>query len=318
MAIDAVVAADGSGDYTTVTTAVAATPPKSTKRHAIHVKTGLYEEILNISVDTWNLTLVGDGMKVTIISGNQNFHDGIHTSKTATISVFGKGFIARDLTIQNTAGAAKQQAVALMSLSDHSAVYRCAIKGYQDTLYARSGKQFYRECHISGTVDFIFGNAAAVFQKCTILARLPLPKQKNTITAQGRKKADDATGFSFQFCTVAADDDLSHGAGATVETYLGRPWEAYSRVVFMKCSISDVVHPKGWLPWEDKPNSTLDPLYYGEYSNNGLGANVGGRVNWGGFHVIRDASEAGKFTVESFIQGNEWLPGTGVDYTPGL
>lgn len=197
-------------------------------------------------------------------------------------------------------------------------VYRCAIKGYQDSLWAASGKQFYRECLISGTVDFIFGDATAVFQKCTILARLPVPGEQNTITAQGRMKADDATGFSFQFCTVAADDDLSHGAGAAVETYLGRPWGPYSRVVFMECSISDVVHPKGWLPWVGKPISTLDTLYYGEYRNNGLGANVGGRVNWRGFHVIRDASEAGKFTVESFIQGNEWLPGTGVDYTPGL
>lgn len=205
-----------------------------------------------------------------------------------------------------------------MSMSDNSVVYRCAIKGYQDTLYAKFGKQFYCECHISGTVDFIFGDATAVFQKCTILARLPLPGQKNTITAQGRNKADGATGFSFQFCDVSADDELSHGADATVETYLGRPWEAYSRVVFMECNISDVVHRSGWLPWEGKPISTLDTLYYGEYNNHGPGANVDNRVKWRGFHIIRDASEAGKFTVESFIQGNQWLPSTGVDYTPGL
>lgn len=88
MAIDAVVAADGSGDYTTVTAAVAAAPPKSTKRHVIHVKTGLYKEIVDISVDTWNLTLVGDGMNATIISGNQSFDDGTPTGKTPTISEY--------------------------------------------------------------------------------------------------------------------------------------------------------------------------------------------------------------------------------------
>ena len=240
--------------------------------------------------------------------------------------VRGKGFIAHDLTIENTAGAAKMQAVALMSESDRSVIYRCAIKGYQDTLYAKDKTQFYHECRIEGTVDFIFGDTTAVFQKCTIVARLPLKDQKNTITAQSRDTDMDASGFSFQSCVIIAGDDLIRGAGYAVETYLGRPWEKddpsskpvepYSRVVFLECNMDAVVHPKGWLAWNNSP--LVDKLFFGEYENTGQGSNVSGRVNWPGYHVIQDASEATEFTVQKFIRGDEWLPATGVDYTPGL
>lgn len=231
-------------------------------------------------------------------------------------AVLGRGFIARDLRVENTAGPRKElgQAVALLSNSDQSVVFRCALRGYQDTLYAELGRQFYRECKISGTVDFIFGDAAAVFQNCDILARLPIQGQQNTLTAEGRDKPDSNGGFCFQSCTVAADDDLAKASG--VETYLGRPWKAYSRVIFMKSTISNVRHAKGWLPWEHA--APPDTIYYAEYDNDGPGAAVGGRVKWSGFHTIRDAAEAINFTVEKFINGNDWLPGTGVDYKPGL
>jgi pectinesterase len=224
--------------------------------------------------------------------------------------------MARDLCVENTAGPRKElgQAVALFSKSDQSVVYRCALRSYQDTLYAESERQFYRECKISGTVDFIFGDAAAVFQNCDILARLPIQGQQNTVTAEGRDKPDSKGGFCFQSCTVAADDDLAKASG--VETYLGRPWKAYSRVIFMESTISNVLDAKGWLPWEHA--APPDTIYYAEYDNAGPGAAAGGRVNWSGFHAIRDAAEAINFTVEKFINGNDWLPSTGVDYKPGL
>jgi pectinesterase len=229
----------------------------------------------------------------------------------------GQGFIAHDLTIENTAGAAKHQAVAFMSQSEKSVVYGCAIKGYQDTLYAKYNRQLYLDCDIEGTVDFICGNATAVFQNCTIVARLPLAveRQKNTITAQNRDTATDPSGFSFHLCNISAGDDLIH-AGSAVETYLGRPWKPYSRVVFMKCNMSEVVHPKGWIEWNH--SSAVNDLSYGEYNNSGKGANVSGRVKWPDYHVIVDESEANKFTIHSFIQGDEWLPATGVPYQSGL
>uniref|UniRef100_A0A0E0DWT8 Pectinesterase catalytic domain-containing protein n=1 Tax=Oryza meridionalis TaxID=40149 RepID=A0A0E0DWT8_9ORYZ len=299
-AADAVVGADGSGNYTTIAAAVAAAPLKSTKRYVICIKKGTYNELITIGQNTWNLTLVGDGMGATIITGHQSVGGGVSsTSKTGTVK--------------------NEQAVALLSNPDASALYRCGIRAYQDKLYAKSSRQFYRECRISGTVDFILGDAAAVFQRCDVAARLPLRGQQNTITAQPRATAASATGFSFQDCNLYADDDDLLRAGG-VETYLGRPWQPipdsppFSRVVFMECTMSSVIDPKGWLPWEGRTD--VSNVYYGEYNNTGDGADVSGRVKWTSFHVIQDASEAAKYTVENFIQGDKWIPGTGVYYKP--
>ncbi|CAL5005938.1 unnamed protein product [Urochloa decumbens] len=323
--VDAVVAQDGSGNYTTVSAAVEAAPSESAARHVIYVKKGVYKETVDVKKKKWNLMLVGDGMGATVISGHRNYVDGYTTYRSATVAVNGKGFIARDLTFENTAGPTKHQAVALRCDSDLSAFYRCGFDGYQDTLYAHSLRQFYRDCRVTGTVDFVFGNAAAVFQNCTFLARLPLPSQKNSVTAQGRLDANMTTGFAFQFCNVSAHDELlaaSAGGGngtaapPQTQTYLGRPWKEYSRVVFMQSYIGGAVRPEGWLAWDGE--FALGTLYYGEYMNTGPGAGVGARVKWPGFHVMTSAAEAGNFTVAQFIEGNMWLPPTGVKYTAGL
>ncbi|XP_062191029.1 pectinesterase-like [Phragmites australis] len=320
--VDAVVAKDGSGNFRTVSAAVEAAPAESAARYVIYVKRGVYKETVDVKKKKWNLMLVGDGMGATVISGHRNYVDGYTTYRSATVAVNGKGFIARDLTFENTAGPAKHQAVALRCDSDLSVFYHCAFEGYQDTLYAHSLRQFYRDCRVTGTVDFVFGNAAAVFQNCTLLARLPLPDQKNSVTAQGRLDANMTTGFAFQFCNVSAHDDLlaagrdGNRTAAPTQTYLGRPWKQYSRVVFMQSYIGAVVRPEGWLAWDGE--FALDTLYYGEYMNTGPGAGVGARVKWPGFHVMASPSEAGNFTVAQFIEGNMWLPTTGVKYTAGL
>ncbi|TVU10064.1 hypothetical protein EJB05_43571, partial [Eragrostis curvula] len=314
---DAVVAADGSGNFTTIAAAIAAAPLKSASRHVIHVKAGVYKEFVVIGKEKPNIALIGDGMEKTMITESRCCADSIKfkTPDTAIVSVHGDGFLAQDICIENQAGPRMEngQAVALLCSGDRCAVYRCSLKSYQDTLYAVSNKQFYRECRISGTVDFVFGDASAVFQKCELLARLPLQKQRNTITAQGKDRADSNTGFIFQNCTVAADDDLSHSQAA-VETYLGRPWKAFSRTVFMQCSFSGIVHELGWLQWEKDP--VPDTLFYAEYKNTGPGADVSHRVKWPGFHVLHDATQVVSFTVANFINETNWLQSTGVPFTP--
>lgn len=232
------------------------------------------------------------------------------------VAVSGRGFVARDLSFENTAGPQKHQAVALRSDSDLSVFYRCGIRGYQDTLYAHSLRQFYRECEITGTVDFIFGNGAVVFQKCQILARKGLPDQKNTITAQGRKDPYQTSGFAIQFSNISAEADLLHNSSTTNTTYLGRPWKLYSRTMFMQSYMSSTISPQGWLEWN--ADFALGTLFYGEYMNYGPGASLDSRVNWPGFHAINDSSQAANFTVAQFIEGNMWLPSTGVSYTAGL
>ena len=115
--------------------------------------------------------------------GRRSVGDGLRTFDTATLSVSGDGFMVRDLTVENRAGPGEHQAVALLVSADRAVAYRCAVIGYQDTLYAHAQRQLYRECEVAGTVDAVFGNAAAVLQNCTLRARRPLPGQKNTVTA---------------------------------------------------------------------------------------------------------------------------------------
>ncbi|XP_061363160.1 pectinesterase 2-like [Gastrolobium bilobum] len=307
-----VVAKDGSGKYTTVSAAINAAPLSSSGRYVIHVKAGIYNE--QVEIKAKNIMLVGDGIGKTIITGSKSVGGGTTTFRSATVAVVGDGFMAQDITFRNTAGAANHQAVALRSGSDLSVFYRCSIEGYQDTLYVHSERQFYRECDIYGTVDFIFGNAAVVFQNCNLFARNP-PNKVNTITAQGRTDPNQNTGISIHNCRVTAASDLKL-VQSSVKTYLGRPWQQYSRTVFMKTSLDSLINPAGWLEWSG--NFALNTLYYGEYMNTGPGSSTTNRVKWSGYHVITSASEASKFTVANFIAGNSWLPSTRVPFTSSL
>lgn len=234
---------------------------------------------------------------------------------TLISAVTGDGFIARDITFHNTAGPQNHQAVALRSGSDHSVFYRCGFEGYQDTLYVHSQLQFYRECYIYGTIDFIFGNAAAVLQNCMIYARRPMKEQKITITAQGRTDPNQNTGLSIHNSLVMASEDLKPVL-SSFKTYLGRPWKQYSRTVFMQTYMDSLIDPTGWLEWDG--NFALNTLFYGEYKNLGQGSSTSQRVTWHGYRVITSASVASQFTVANFIAGQTWLPATGMPFTPGL
>ncbi|KAI8027592.1 Pectinesterase 2 [Camellia lanceoleosa] len=308
-----VVAKDGSGNFKTIRQAVSAARKKGgSKRFVIYVKAGIYKE--NIEIKANNVMLIGDGIGKTIITGSKSVVGGSTTFQSATVGVVGDRFIARGITIRNTAGAVNQQAVALRSGSDLSVFYRCSFEGYQDTVYVHSQRQFFRECDIYGTVDFIFGNAAVVFQNCNIYARSP-PNKTNTITAQGRTDPNQNTGISIHNCKVTAASDLNP-VQSSVTTYLGRPWKQYSRTIYMKTFLDGLIDSTGWMPWSG--NFALSTLYYGEYMNTGPGSSTANRVKWGGYHVITSATVASKYTVGSFISGKRWLPATNVPFTLGL
>jgi pectin methylesterase-like acyl-CoA thioesterase len=314
---DFIVSSDGNGTFKKISEAIKKVPDYNNRRFIIYVKAGRYEEYnLKVGRKKTNIMFVGDGKGKTIISGGTSIFDNVTTFHTASFAATGAGFIARDITFENWAGPSKHQAVALRVGADHAVVYRCNIIGYQDTLYVHSNRQFFRECDIYGTVDFIFGNAAVVFQNCSIYARKPMPYQKNTITAQNRKDPNQNTGISIHACRILATTDLQASSNGIYQTYLGRPWKLYSRTVIMLSYIDKHVHPRGWLEW----NTTfaLDTLYYGEYMNYGPGGAVGSRVTWPGYRVITTPDEAAKFTVGQFIYGSSWLPSTGVAFLAGL
>ncbi|KAL6004907.1 hypothetical protein ACLOJK_005465 [Asimina triloba] len=219
------------------------------------------------------------------------------------------------MTFRNTAGPQNRQAVALRSGSDLSVFYRCSFEGHQDTLYTHSQRQFFRECDIYGTVDFIFGNSAVVLQNCNMYVRRPMPGQTPTVTAQGRIDPNQNTGISIHNSRVRAASDLKQ-VQPSFRSYLGRPWKQYSRTVYLHTFIDSLITPAGWLEWSG--NFALNTLFYGEYKNSGPGSSTANRVKWKGYHVLSSASQASEFTVGSFISGDSWLPATGVPFTSGL
>nr|XP_016465371.1 PREDICTED: probable pectinesterase/pectinesterase inhibitor 33 [Nicotiana tabacum] len=312
-----VVAQDGSGNFRSVQAAINAASKKvANQRTIIYIKKGVYRENVAIGPGISNIMLVGAGLRYTIITGSRSAAGGFTTYSTATVGVDGNGFIARGITFRNTAGPKNGQAVALRSASDLSVFYACGFEGYQDTIFVQSQRQFYKTCHIYGTIDFIFGNAAVVFQNCIIFVRRPLVGQVNVITAQGRGDPFQNTGISIHNSRITASPSLKPVVRA-FQTYLGRPWQEYSRTVVMRSYIDGLINPSGWLPWLNS-DFAFKTLYYGEHGNWGPGASTRNRVKWPGYHVITNTNEASKFTVANLIGGRSWLPSTGVPFTAGL
>ncbi|CAN0901214.1 Probable pectinesterase/pectinesterase inhibitor 13 [Linum grandiflorum] len=309
-----VVAKDGSGDFKTISEAIKAIPEKYDGRYVIYVKQGVYDETVTIEKRMENITMYGDGSQKSIVTGSKNFADGVRTLQTATFVVLANGFVSQAMGFRNTAGPSKHQAVAMRVQGDKAVFINSRFEGYQDTLYAQNHRHFYKSCVISGTIDFIFGDAAAVFQNCLILLRKPMDDQQNTITAQGRMDKYQSTGFVLQNCRIEADKDLTGPAKDKVKSYLGRPWRDYSRTVVMESTL-DLIQPEGWLAWEGEKG--LKTLYYAEYGNKGPDAGTDKRVKWAGFHVI-NKDEAMKFTVVPFIQGDEWVDEAGAQVKVGL
>ncbi|TKY72931.1 pectinesterase/pectinesterase inhibitor 54 [Spatholobus suberectus] len=308
---NAIVAQDGSGNYKTVSEAIEAA---SGTRFVIYVKEGVYKEKIRTNKD--GITLIGDGKYSTLIVGNDSVAKGATLPDSATFTITGDGFIARDIGFQNIAGPQGQQAVALNIASDRSVLYRCSISGYQDTLYAHALRQFYRECDIYSTVDFIFGNAAAVFQRCNLALRRPHGGGYNAVLANGRTDPGQSTGFSVHKCSIAPSSEFS-AVKHSYSSFLGRPWKEYSRSVVMESTIDGAIAARGWIEWPGYGSSVLRTLYFAEYGNEGPGAGTGKRVQWPGFRVVGD-QEAVKFTVASFIAGNSWIPSTGATFISGL
>ncbi|KHN03710.1 Putative pectinesterase/pectinesterase inhibitor 40 [Glycine soja] len=283
-----VVAKDGTGNFTTIGEALSVAPNSSTTRFVIHVTAGAYFENVEVIRKKTNLMFVGDGIGKTVVKGSRNVEDGWTIFQSATVAVVGAGFIAKGITFEN-------------------------FVGYQDTLYVHSLRQFYRERDIYGTVDFIFGNAAVVFQNCNLYARKPNENQKNLFMAQGREDPNQNTGISILNCKIAAAADLIP-VKSSFKSYLGRPWKMYSMTVVLKSYVD--IDPAGWLEWNE--TFALDTLYYGEYMNRGPCSNTSGRVTWPGYRVINSSIEASQFTVGQFIQDNDWLNNTGIPFFSGL
>ncbi|KAL6124807.1 hypothetical protein ACLB2K_077316 [Fragaria x ananassa] len=312
-----IVSPHGDDNFTSIGAAIDSAPNNTNPEDGyfvIYARKGHYKEYVVVPKYKKNIMLLGDGINKTIITGKHNFVDGWTTFNSSTFAVLGERFVAIDITFKNTAGPEKHQAVAVRNNADFSTFYRCSFEGYQDTLYAHSLRQFYKECDIYGTVDFIFGNAAAVFQSCNLYARKPMPNQKNAFTAQGRTDPNQNTGISIHNCTIEAAPDLAIDLNSSLN-FLGRPWKVYSRTVIMQSYIGPLISSVGWLEWNGTVG--LETLYYGEFENHGPGANTSRRVQWPGYSLM-NATQALNFTVLNFTLGDTWLPDTDIPFFAGL
>ncbi|GMH29308.1 hypothetical protein Nepgr_031151 [Nepenthes gracilis] len=308
---DVVVALDGSGKLKSIQQALHLVPKNNDKAFVIYIKAGVYHENVVVNKKMTNVVFIGDGPTKTKITGHKSFVDGIPTFKTATVDVIGDGFMAKDIGFENSAGATKHQAVALRAVADFSVFYNCQFDGYQDTLYAVRSRQFYRDCTISGTIDFIFGDALAIFQNCKMVIRKPLDNQQCMVTAQGRTVPDGPGAIILQNCTITADPAYSP-VKTINKAFLGRPWKQYSRTIVVQSFIDDAIAAEGWTPWAG--TFGLDTLFYSEYENRGPGAAQAKRVNWAGVKRLTP-QQVEEFTPGKFYtSADAWIQSTGCPY----
>ncbi|KAB2071419.1 hypothetical protein ES319_A08G220600v1 [Gossypium barbadense] len=296
---DLIVAQDGSGDCKTLNEAKQRIPPGSTKPFVIYVKAGVYAENIDFTSDLTHVALVGDGKEKTKITSNiSTGPDGKPTTYfTATVGVDGDHFFAKNIAFENSAGPLKAQAVALRLQSDFGVFYNCSIDGYQDTLYVFSKRQFFRECTISGTIDF------------------PQSGQQNVVTAQKRLDHNQPTAFVIMDSEIIPDAELAPVKNE-FPAFLGRPWGKLSKAIIMQTYIDDMVHPEGWTSWDPKEPTNL--CQYAEFNNTGPGASTSLRVKWAGVRLLNEA-EAINYTPPKFFDvGDAWIKESGVPYTSNL
>lgn len=269
---DFIVAKDGSGDFRTIQEAINAVPDFRKKETVIYIKKGLYQEKITIAGNKQHLTLIGEDRFETIISYNDyaqkknRFGEEIGTSGSASFYSYGSGLTAINLTFENSSGPIGQ-AVAAWIAGDCSRFIHCRFLGFQDTLYTygKGARQFYYQCYIEGTVDYIFGSSTAWFEQCELHC-----KDSGYITAASTPE-NIAYGYIFNNCKIT-------GTQHSNNFYLGRPWRPHAKVIFMRCYLPPFIRPEGWHNWNNESNERT--AYFAEYRNHGPGALSQSRVKW--------------------------------------
>jgi len=291
---DIVVDRNGKGDYRNIQEAldmVRAFDPNG--RVTIFIKNGVYKEKLVLHTHLNNVKLIGEDKYKTII--NYDDHANINkmgTFKTYSFLIQGNDIIIENLTIENSA-AQLGQAVACHIEGDRIIFRNCRFLGNQDTIYTGRAdcRQYFENCYIEGTTDFIFGPSTCWFEKCEIFC-----KKNSYITAASTPK-NVKYGYIFNDCDVKLAEDVN-------AMYLGRPWRAYAMTLFMNCNLPKGIKPEGWDNWRNPENEKT--ARYMEYNNKGEGASTTNRVKWVKILTQKEASE---YTIQNAMKGCDgWNP----------
>lgn len=283
-----IVAADGSGQFKNVQDAIMSVLSGTAANPVIiHIKPGVYHELIYLQREKAFFRLIGDNAAKTIITFNlyagMTNVDGkpLGTFKTPTATIDADYFTAENITFQNAAGPVGQ-AVAIRVDGDHAVFRHCRFLGWQDTMLLNRGRQFFDDCYIEGHVDFIFGAATAWFENCHIHCL-----RNGYITAASTPQ-DQPFGFVFSHCKIDGENG--------VKIFLGRPWRIYASVTWLNCNMSSIVRPEGWNDWK-KPQAHTTARY-AEFDSTGPGANPAARASW---TKQLTGAEAGQITIKKVL-----------------
>jgi len=286
--LNIVVNKNGTADFTTIQEAINAAKSYPSERVTIFIKNGVYYE--KIKIHSWNpyISIIGESREKTIITYDDYFKKinlgRNSTFYTYTVLIEGNDCIVKNLTIQNTSGEVGQ-AVALNVNANRIIISNCSLIGNQDTLYTsgEGTKNYFKDCYIEGTTDFIFGDATVVFENCTIHS-----KSNSYITAASTPQNTEF-GYVFKNCKLTAEPNAT-------EVYLGRPWRPFAKTAFIHCEMGKHIKPEGWHNWS-KPEAEKT-AFYAEYNCSGEGYQPEQRVNWS--HQLTK-SEAKKYTTKNIL-----------------
>lgn len=292
---DFVVAKDGSGDFFTVQDAIDAVPDFSKNRRiTILVKKGVYDEKLVIPASKINISMIGEeGTVIThddYASKKNIFGEEMSTSGSSTCYIYAPDFYAENITFRNGAGRVGQ-AVACFVSGDRVHFKNCRFIGNQDTLYTygKDSRQYYENCYVEGTVDFIFGKSTALFMNCTIKSL-----SNGYVTAPATEKGNKY-GYVFINCDLTSSDGVDN-------VFLSRPWRPYAQAVYIKCNMGSHISPLGWNNWNKK--EAEETVFYAEYKCVGKGADTSKRASFG-----RQLNSDKEYSPEKVLAGEDnWNP----------
>lgn len=295
------VAKDGSGDYKYIQDAIDAMRVYPLAPITLYIKNGIYNEKIELPANNTDVSFIGESADKTIINFNDYSGRGkLNTFTSYTAKISGNRFRAENISFVNAAGPVGQ-ALALYVDADKAVFKNCRFIGHQDTIFAsgENSRQYFTDCYIEGTTDFIFGPATAVFQGCTIHC-----KANSFITAANTPK-DKKFGFVFTDCTITADSTVN-------KLFLGRPWRAYAKTVFMRCHLPKQLAAAGWDNWSNPANEQT--AFYAEYRNTGEGNSIAGRAAWTRQLTDKDAKE---YTIDNIFSNSasadtDWYKTTGL------
>jgi len=267
------VASDGSGDFVSMQEAFNSIPQGNTKRVTIRIRPGIYREKLFLDSTKQNISLEGeDAARTVLVYADHTGKispggDTINTYTSQSFFIGGDGFRARNISFANDAGFNAGQAVAIHVRADRCAFFQCHFTGFQDVLFlsAAGKRQYFEDCYIEGTTDFIFGASTAWFENCLINSK------KNSHITAASTPMDQSFGFVFNRCTLIADSLVDRVS-------LGRPWRPYASVVYLYTEMGKHITPAGWDNWKNVANEKT--ARYAEYKSAGPGGLSSLRHSW--------------------------------------